>query len=197
MDVLCTADLCPVILNATCVFYEGNTLLYTGITTNDNLQTALQKIDAKFGDAMVGYTFTNGVFQSAAGAPVGLGGNLIANTTIGGNFTLTFAGNVKATKLVTTGGTASQFVKGDGTLDSTAYQAAGNYITALTGDVIAAGPGSVNASLAVVNSNPGTYGSSTRIPVVTVDTKGRVTALTTTAVSVPSGILSFVGDVYG
>lgn len=197
MDVLCTADLCPVILNATCVFYEGNTLLYTGITTNDNLQTALQKIDAKFGDAMVGYTFTNGVFQSAAGAPVGLGGNLIANTTIGGNFTLTFAGNVKATKLVTTGGTASQFVKGDGTLDSTAYQAAGNYITALTGDVIAAGPGSAAASLAVVNSNPGTYGSSTRIPVVTVDTKGRVTALTTTAVSVPSGILSFVGDVYG
>jgi hypothetical protein len=197
MDVLCTADVCPVILNATCVFYEANTLIYTGITTNDSVQTALQKIDAKFGDAMVGYTFTNGVFQSVAGAPVGLGGSLTANTSIGGNFTLTFTGNVKATKLVTTGGTASQFVKGDGTLDSTAYQAAGNYITALTGDVIAAGPGSVNASLAVVNSNPGTYGSSTRIPIVTVDTKGRVTALTTTAVSVPSGILSFVGDVYG
>jgi len=197
MDILCTADLCPVILNSTCVFYEGNTLLYTGITTNDSVQTALQKIDAKFGDAMVGYTFTNGVFQSVAGAPVGLGGNLTANISIGGNFTLTFVGNVKAAKLVTTGGTASQFVKGDGTLDGTAYQAAGNYITALTGDVIAAGPGSVNASLAVVNSNPGTYGSSTRIPIVTVDTKGRVTALTTTAVSVPSGILSFVGDVYG
>lgn len=197
MDVLCTADLCPVILNATCVFYEGNTLLYTGITTNDNLQTALQKIDAKFGDAMVGYTFTNGVFQPSAGAPVGLGGNLIANTTIGGNFTLTFTGNLQATKHITTGGTASQFVKGDGTLDSTAYQAAGNYITTLTGDVIAAGPGSAAASLAVVNSNPGTYGSSTRIPIVTVDTKGRVTALTTTAVSVPSGILSFIGDVYG
>jgi hypothetical protein len=197
MDVLCTADMCPVILNATCVFYEGNTLIYTGITTNDNLQTALQKIDAKFGDAMVGYTFTNGINQPSAGAPVGLGGNLTANTSIGGNFTLTFTGNLQATKHITTGGTASQFVKGDGTLDGTAYQAAGNYITALTGDVIAAGPGSVNASLAVVNSNPGTYGSSTRIPIVTVDTKGRVTALTTTAVSVPSGILSFVGDVYG
>jgi len=197
MDVLCTADMCPVILNSTCVFYEGPTLIYTGITTNDSVQTALQKIDAKFGDAMVGYTFTNGVYQSVAGAPVGLGGSLIANTSIGGNFTLTFTGNLQAAKHITTGGTASQFVKGDGTLDSTAYQAAGNYITALTGDVIAAGPGSVNASLAVVNTNPGTYGSSTRIPVITVDTKGRVTDLTTTAVSVPSGILSFVGDVYG
>jgi len=197
MDVLCTADLCPVILNATCVFYEGNNLLYTGINTNDSLQTALQKIDAKFGDAMVGYTFTNGVYQSVAGAPVGLGGSLTADTTIGGNFTLTFAGNVRAAKHITTGGTSSQFVKGDGTLDSTAYQAAGNYITALTGDVIANGPGSVAASLAVVNTNPGTYGSGSLIPVVTVDTKGRVTALTTTAINVPSGILSFVGDVYG
>jgi predicted heme/steroid binding protein len=189
--------MCPVILNSTCVFYEGNTLIYTGITTNDSLQTALQKIDAKFGDAMVGYTFTNGVNQPSAGAPVGLGGSLTANTSIGGNFTLTFAGNLQATKHITIGGTASQFVKGDGTLDSTAYQAAGNYITALTGDVIAAGPGSVNASLAVVNSNPGTYGSGTRIPIVTVDTKGRVTALTTTAINVPSGVLSFVGDVFG
>lgn len=197
MDILCTADMCPVILNATCVFYEGGTLMYTGITTNDNLQTALQKIDAKFGDAMVGYTFTNGVYQSVAGAPVGLGGSLTANTSIGGNYTLTFIGNVQAAKHITTGGNASQFVKGDGTLDSNAYQVAGDYITALTGDVIAAGPGSAAASLAVVNSNPGTYGSGTRIPVVTVDTKGRVTALTTTAINVPSGILSFVGDVYG
>jgi predicted heme/steroid binding protein len=171
--------------------------MYTGITTNDSVQTALQKIDAKFGDAMVGYTFTNGVYQSVVGAPVGLGGNLTTDISIGGNYTLTFTGNVRAAKHITTGGNASQFVKGDGTLDGTAYQAAGNYITALTGDVIAAGPGSVNASLAVVNSNPGTYGSGTRIPVVTVDTKGRVTALTTTAIVVPSGILSFVGDVYG
>ena len=197
MDVLCTADMCPVILNSTCVFYEGNTLTYTGITTNDSLQTALQKIDAKFGDAMVGYIFTNGVSQPFAGAPVGLGGNLTEDISIGGDFTLAFAGNVEAAKHITTGGTSSDFVKGDGTLDSNAYQVAGNYITALTGDVIANGPGSATASLAVVNSNPGTYGSGTRIPVVTVDTKGRVTALTTTAINVPSGILSFVGDVYG
>jgi len=197
MDVLCTADMCPVILNSTCVFYTGNTLTYTGITTNDSMQTALQKIDAKFGDATIGYVFTNGLYQPMGGTPVGLGGNLIANTSIGGNFTLTFAGNLQAAKHITTGGSASQFVKGDGTLDSTTYQTAGNYITALSGDVIASGPGVAGAVLAVVNTNPGVFGSSTLVPRITVDNKGRVTNVTTTAINVPSGILSFVGDVYG
>ena len=197
MDILCTSDMCPVILNSTCVFYEGGTLLYTGITTNDSIQTALQKIDAKFGDANVGYTFTNGVYQSAAGAPVGLGGSLIANTSVGGNFTLTFAGNLQAAKHITTGGTASQFVKGDGTLDSTAYQAAGNYITALTGDVIATGPGAVTASLAVVNAAPGIYGDGTHVPRITVDNKGRATNITSTAISYPEKQIIFEGDVYG
>lgn len=51
-------------------------------------------------------------------------------------------------------------------------QAAGNYITALTGDVTASGPGSSAATLATVNSNVGsfTYAS------LTVNAKGLVTA---------------------
>lgn len=49
-------------------------------------------------------------------------------------------------------------------------QAAGNYITALTGDVTASGPGSVASTLATVNSNVGTFASST------VNAKGLVTA---------------------
>ena len=82
MDVSCSAEPCPVILNATCVFYEGENLIYTGINTNDNLQTALQKIDAKFGDAGLGYIFQNGIIQSAPGQPVKLGGSLTQNTVI-------------------------------------------------------------------------------------------------------------------
>ena len=197
MDILCTAYVCPVILNSTCVFYEGDTLLYTGITANDSIQVALQKIDAKFAQSQIGYAFNNGVYQATTGAPVGLGGSLAANTSIGGNYTLTFVGNVQAAKHIVTGGNSFQFQKGDGTLDSTAYQTAGSYITALTGDVTASGPGSAAASLATVNSTPGTYGSASFIPVVTVDGKGRVTSLTTTAIAVPSGVLSFIGDVYG
>ncbi len=197
MDILCTADMCPVILNSTCVFYEGNNLTYTGINTNDSLQTALQKIDAKFGNAMVGYIFTNGVVQLSPGQPVKLGGSLIENTTIGGNFTLSFVGPIIGSKLATAGGTASEFLKGDGTLDNTPYQVAGAYITNLSGDVVASGPGTAVATLASVNANPGTYGDGTHVPRITVDSKGRVTAVTSTAISLPSSVLSFTGDVYG
>jgi hypothetical protein len=49
-------------------------------------------------------------------------------------------------------------------------QAAGSYITALTGDGTATGPGSVVFTLATVNSNIGTFASST------VNAKGLVTA---------------------
>lgn len=52
-------------------------------------------------------------------------------------------------------------------------QAAGNYITALTGDVTASGPGSVAATLATVNSNVGSFTNAN----VTVNAKGLVTAV--------------------
>lgn len=55
-------------------------------------------------------------------------------------------------------------------------QVAGNYITALTGDVTASGPGSVAATLASVNGNVGTFGSATSIPSFTVNAKGLITA---------------------
>lgn len=197
MDILCTADMCPVILNSTCVFYEGNTLTYTGITTNDSIQTALQKIDARFGDANVGYTFTNGIVQLSTGQPVKLGGSLIENTTIGGNFTLSFVGPIIGSKLATAGGTSAEFLKGDGTLDNTPYQVAGNYITNLSGDVVASGPGTAVATLASVNANPGTYGDATHVPRINVDSKGRVLSITSTAIALPSSVLSFTGDVYG
>lgn len=68
--------------------------------------------------------------------------------------------------------------------------AAGNYITALTGDVTASGPGSATATLATVNSNVGTFGSSTSIPSVTVNAKGLVTAASGNVVIAPAGTLS-------
>ena len=72
MEVTCGTQPCPVILSSTCVFYEGANLVYTGINTNDNLEIALQKIDAKFQDAGIGYIFQNGIIQSAPGQPVKL-----------------------------------------------------------------------------------------------------------------------------
>ena len=197
MDISCAAIPCPVILNSTCVFYEGARLVYTGINSGDNLQTALQKIDAKFEDAGLGYVFVNGLIQTAPGVPVELGGSLIHDTTIGGNYTLTFAGNLQATALITTGGTSSQFVKGDGSLDNSSYQPSGNYLTALTGDGTANGPGSAAFTLATVNATIGTFGTSTMVPRITVNNKGLVTNVVNTLITVPSGVLIFTGDVTG
>ncbi|MBV9156332.1 MAG: hypothetical protein JO097_08710, partial [Acidobacteriaceae bacterium] len=64
-----------------------------------------------------------------------------------------------------------------------AKQAAGNYVTGLTGDVTASGPGSAPATLASVNSGPGQCGDATHVCQVTTDAKGRVTAQTTLPIS--------------
>jgi hypothetical protein len=196
-EIVCGADPCPVILNSTCVFYRGQDLLYIGVNTNDPLQTVIEKINQAFQNSGLGYAFNNGLVQTTPFDPVQLGGSLIQNTTIGGSFTLTFVGNVQAARHITTGGTSSQFVKGDGTLDSTSYQPAGNYLTALSGDGSASGPGIGTFTLSTVNFSSGTFGSSTLIPIVTVNSKGLVTNVTTTSISVPAQSLSFIGDVVG
>lgn len=69
-------------------------------------------------------------------------------------------------------------------------QTAGNYITALTGDITASGPGSAASTLATVNANVGSFGSSTAIPTFTVNAKGLMTAASTNAVIAPAGTLT-------
>lgn len=69
-------------------------------------------------------------------------------------------------------------------------QASGSYITALTGDATASGPGSAAVTLATVNSNVGSFGSSTAIPSFTVNGKGLITAASTNAVIAPAGTLT-------
>jgi hypothetical protein len=198
MIVGCKANPCPIILSSTCVFYEGANLIYTGINTNDNLQTALEKIDAKFQDASIGYIFDNGIIQLSPGQPVKLGGALIENTVINSaGYTFTLTGSIETAAFITTGGTSNDFVKGDGSLDSTSYQPAGNYISGLFGDGVASGPGNVPFTLSTVNSSPGTFGSSTVIPVVTVNGKGLVTNITSSPINIPSDIIILQGDVSG
>ena len=69
-------------------------------------------------------------------------------------------------------------------------QASGNYITDLTGDGTASGPGSSALTLATVNSNVGSFGSSTSIPSFTVNGKGLITAASSNVVIAPAGTLS-------
>ncbi len=84
----------------------------------------------------------------------------------------------------------------DGYLSSTDWntfnnkQPAGSYITALTGDGTASGPGSAVFTLSTVNSNVGSFGSSTSIPTFTVNAKGLITAASGNVVIAPAGTLT-------
>jgi len=75
---------------------------------------------------------------------------------------------------------------------------------ALTGDVTYTSGsfnGSANvtgtATLANSGATAGTYGDATNIPQIAVDVKGRITSVSNVAVSIPSGSLTFTGDVTG
>lgn len=72
-------------------------------------------------------------------------------------------------------------------LSSVPVSASVDAITALTGDVTAAGPGSANAALATITTAQTNIGSSTTVPIISVDAKGRVTALGSTPISGSAG----------
>ena len=85
---------------------------------------------------------------------------------------------------------------GLGNVSNTAQLAATQSL-AITGDITASATGlstgTIATTLATVNSNVGTFGSATNIPVITVDAKGRITAASNVAVSIPSGSISVTG----
>lgn len=77
-------------------------------------------------------------------------------------------------------------------------QGAGNYITALTGDGTASGPGSSALTLATVNSNVGSFGSASSVPAFTVNAKGLVTAASSTSIQIAeSQVTNLVTDLAG
>lgn len=68
--------------------------------------------------------------------------------------------------------------------DLAGKQATGNYMTGLTGDGVANGPGSSVFNLATVNVSPGTFGDSGTVPQVTVNTKGLVTGINLSSIQI-------------
>lgn len=79
-----------------------------------------------------------------------------------------------------------------------AKQPAGNYITALTGDATATGPGSVPITLATVNASPGSFGSASAVTILTVNGKGLVTTASSTSIQIAeSQVTNLVSDLAG
>ena len=78
-------------------------------------------------------------------------------------------------------------------LDTSTYLTSNQTIT-LSGDVTGSGATGISVTLANSGVTSGTYGSATQVPVFTVDSKGRVTGVTNTAINLISN-LSGLADV--
>jgi phage-related tail fiber protein len=65
-------------------------------------------------------------------------------------------------------------------LDTNVYLTANQNIT-LSGDISGSGSTAITTTLATVNSNVGSFGSTSAIPILTVDAKGRITAVSNSA----------------
>ena len=101
--------------------------------------------------------------------------NAANSATLAASYTPSQTGN--AGKFLTTDGTATSWGNVSGSISVT-----GGDLT-LSGST---GTAITNATLATVNSNVGSFGSSSSIPVVTVNAKGLITAVTTATASAPA-----------
>jgi hypothetical protein len=80
--------------------------------------------------------------------------------------------------------------------DLAGKQATGNYITGITGDIVATGPGSVVGTLATVNSSPGAVGSASQTITETVNGKGLTTASSAIPIQIAeSQVTGLVADI--
>jgi predicted neuraminidase len=74
-------------------------------------------------------------------------------------------------------------------------QPTGNYLTALTGDGTASGPGSAPFTLANVNANTGSFGTASNVPTITYNGKGLATSVANTPILIAeSQVTNLVSD---
>ncbi len=135
--------------------------------------------DGTPGSPLIGHEFGGTVTNVSVVTANGVSGS-VANPTTTPAITLTL-GAITPSSVAASGTVTGSNLSGTNT---------GNQTITLTGDVTGSGTGSFAATLATVNSNVGSFGSSTSIPSFTVNGKGLITAASGNAVVAPAGNLT-------
>ena len=148
-----------------------------GGVTSFNTRTGAITLTSADVTTALGYTPGVGTVTSVAAS--GNNGVSISGSPITSSGTITIGlGDITPSSVAATGTVTGSNLSGTNTGDQT--------IT-LTGDVTGSGTGSFAATLSNTGVVSGVYGSSTLVPVITVDSKGRITNVTTAAISGGAG----------
>ena len=149
---------------------EGTSNLYF---TNGRASAAAP-VQTVFGRTGTVVLISSDVTTALTYTPVNLAGDTMSGALTATQFNGPLSGNATTATALATGRTIG--MTGDVAWTSASFTGAGN----VTG----------TSTLATVNSNVGSFGSSTAIPVVTVNAKGLVTAVSTAAVVAPASTLT-------
>lgn len=131
----------------------------------------------------IGYNNTTGAFTfTGTPATVGLGNVTNNAQVINAGGVISFAGGTFSARPAA-GTTNRYYIATD--QGATYFDNGTAWVLqepAMTGDATSA-VGSTNLTLATVNSNIGTFGSASSVPVIVTDAKGRITGVTTSAIT--------------